>query len=64
MKSSFVTTAKKAALKGVAVVSMACALMGLMACSPSKQETAQQSTTSQSESGYTLVTKGHLTVVA
>ena len=43
---------------------MACALMGLMACSPSKQETAQQSTTSQSESGYTLVTKGHLTVVA
>ena len=64
MKSSFVTTAKKVALKGVAVVSMACALMGLMACSPSKQENAQSSTTSQSESGYTLVTKGHLTVVA
>lgn len=64
MKSSFVTSAKKAALKGVAVVSMACALMGLMACSPSKQENAQSSTTSQSESGYTLVTKGHLAVVA
>ena len=64
MKSSFATTVKKTALKGVAVVSMACALMGLMACSSSKQETAQQSTTSQSESGYTLVTKGHLTVVA
>ena len=64
MKSSFVTTAKKVALKGVAVVSMACALMGLMACSPSKQENAQSSATSQSESGYTLVTKGHLTVVA
>ena len=64
MKSSFVTTAKKAALKGAAVVFMACALVGLMACSPSKQETAQQSTTAQSESGYTLVTKGHLTVVA
>ena len=64
MKSSFVTTAKKAALKGVAVISMACALMGLMACSPSKQETTQQSTASQPESGYTLVTKGHLTVVA
>ena len=64
MKSSFVTTAKKAALKGVAVVSMACAFMGLMACSPSKQENAQSNTTSQSESGYTLVTKGYLTVVA
>ncbi|MBF0975201.1 MAG: amino acid ABC transporter substrate-binding protein, partial [Atopobium sp.] len=64
MKSSFVTSAKKAALKGVAVVSMACALVGLMACSSSKQENAQSSTTSQSESGYTLVTKGHLTVVA
>lgn len=64
MKSSFVTTAKKAALKGVAVVSMACALMGLMACSSSKQENAQQGTTSSSDSSYTLVTKSHLTVVA
>ena len=64
MKSSLVTTVKKNALKGVAAVFMVCALMGLMACSPSKQETAQQSTASQPESGYTLVTKGHLTVVA
>ena len=45
MKSSFATTVKKTALKGVAVASMACALMSLMACSSSKQETAQQSTT-------------------
>ena len=60
MKSSLSATFKK----GIAVVSMACALMGLMACSPSKQETAQQSTATQPESGYTLVTKGHLTVVA
>ena len=64
MKSSLVTTVKKNALKGVAAVFMACALVGLMACSPSKQETAQQSTASQPESGYTLVTKGHLTVAA
>ena len=64
MKSSLVTTVKKNALKGVAAVFMACALMGLMACSPTKQETSQSSTTSQPESGYTLVTKGHLTVVA
>ncbi|MBF0915248.1 MAG: amino acid ABC transporter substrate-binding protein, partial [Atopobium sp.] len=46
MKSSFVTSAKKTALKGVAVVSMACALMGLMACSSPKQENTQQGTTS------------------
>ena len=64
MKSSFVTTAQKAALKGVAVVSMVCALVGLMACSSSKQENAQQGTTSSSDSSYTLVTKVHLTVVA
>jgi len=40
MKSSLVTTVKKNVLKGVAAVFMVCALMGLMACSPSKQETA------------------------
>ena len=64
MKSSLVTTVKKNALKGVAAVFMACALMGLMACSSSKQENAQQGTTSSSDSSYTLVTKGHLIVVA
>ena len=64
MKSSLVTTVKKNALKGVAAVFMACALVGLMACSSSKQENAQQGTTSSSDSSYTLVTKGHLTVVA
>lgn len=64
MKSSMVTTVKKNVLKGVAAVFMVCALVGLMACSSSKQENAQQGTTSSSDSSYTLVTKGHLTVVA
>ena len=64
MKSSLVTTVKKNALKGVAAVFMACALMGLMACTSSKQENAQQGTTSSSDSSYRLVTKSHLTVVA
>lgn len=64
MKSSLVTTVKKNALKGVAAVFMACALMGLMACSSSKQENAQQGTSSSSDSSYTLITKGYLTVVA
>ena len=64
MKSSLVTTVKKNVLKGVAAVFMVCALVGLMACSSSKQENAQQSTTSSSDSSYTLVTKGHLTDVA
>lgn len=64
MKSSLVTTVKKNALKGVAAVFMVCALVGLMACSSSKQENAQQGTTSSSDSSYTLVTKGYLTVVA
>ena len=64
MKSSLVTTVKKNALKGVAAVFMVCALVGLMACSSSKQENAQQGTTSSSDSSYTLVTKDHLTVVA
>ena len=64
MKSSLVTTVKKNALKGVAAVFMACALVGLMACSSPKQENTQQETTSSSDSSYTLVTKGHLTVVA
>lgn len=64
MKSSLVTTVKKNALKGVAAVFMACALVGLMACSSPKQENTQQSTTSSSDSSYTLVTKDHLTVVA
>lgn len=64
MKSSLVTTVKKNALKGVAAVFMACAFVGLMACSSPKQENTQQGTTSSSDSSYTLVTKGHLTVVA
>lgn len=64
MKSSLVTTVKKNVLKGVAAVFMVCALVGLMACSSSKQENAQQGTTSSSDSSYTLVTKSHLTVVA
>lgn len=64
MKSSLVATVKKNALKGVAAVFMVCTLVGLIACSATKQENTQQSTATKSDSSYTLVSKGHLTVVA